>query len=76
MVVGDELYIPKNFAHGFLTKEDQTIVHYLVDNSYKPTSERSFVWTEYLELLNHFNSIPDFSLERIIINEKDLISNK
>jgi len=76
MIVGDELYVPKNFAHGFLTKEAQTVVQYLVDSSYNPISERCFVWTEFPELLNHFNSIPEFSLEKIIINEKDLISNK
>ena len=74
MVSGDELYVPKNFAHGFLTKEDDTIVQYLVDNSYNPKSERSIVWTNFPELLNNFISIPEFSLEKIIINEKDLIS--
>ena len=76
MKVGDELYVPKNFAHGFITTENNTIVQYLVDNIYNPNAEGSIVWTEFTELINEFNLIPEFSIEKIIINNKDLITNK
>ena len=41
---GDQLYIPRGFAHGFLALEDDTIIQYLVDNKYSPLTEISFDW--------------------------------
>ncbi len=43
---GEELYVPRGFAHGFLTLEDNTVVQYLVDNVYKPEKEGSIFWRE------------------------------
>lgn len=37
---GSMLYVPRGFAHGFISLEDNTIFHYQVDNSYEPTAER------------------------------------
>lgn len=36
------LVIPKNFAHGFLTLEDQSELHYMVDNYYTPEYGRGW----------------------------------
>jgi dTDP-4-dehydrorhamnose 3,5-epimerase len=44
LVPGDQIYIPKGFAHGFLALEDDTIIQYLVDNVYSPRTEISFDW--------------------------------
>jgi dTDP-4-dehydrorhamnose 3,5-epimerase len=71
---GDELYVPRDFAHGFLTTKDNTIVQYLVDNVYSPKSEGSIVWTKFLPLMQKFNTLPDFNVHDIIINEKDLVT--
>jgi dTDP-4-dehydrorhamnose 3,5-epimerase len=46
----DELFVPKGFAHGFITTEPNTIVQYLVDNDYSPESEGSIYWKEVDEL--------------------------
>lgn len=35
------VYIPKGFAHGLATLEDQTIVEYVVDEFYSPEHDRS-----------------------------------
>jgi dTDP-4-dehydrorhamnose 3,5-epimerase len=43
---GEELYIPRGFAHGFLTLDENTVVQYLVDNIYNPESEGSIFWRE------------------------------
>ena len=74
MEPGDELYVPRGFAHGFITTKDNTIVQYLVDNVYSPESEGSIVWTKFLPLMQKFNTIPEFNIHDITINDKDLIT--
>lgn len=41
---GDQIFVPKGFAHGFLALEDDTMIQYLVDNVYSPRTEISFDW--------------------------------
>ena len=41
---GDQIYVPKGFAHGFLALEEETIIQYLVDAPYSPKDEISFDW--------------------------------
>ncbi len=42
----EALFIPKGFAHGFLTLEDQTEVHYLMTDDYAPASARGVRWDD------------------------------
>jgi dTDP-4-dehydrorhamnose 3,5-epimerase len=44
MAPGDQLYVPKGFAHGFLALEEDSMIQYLVDNPYSPKTEISFDW--------------------------------
>ena len=74
MQPGDELFVPRNFAHGFITTKDNTVVQYLVDNAYMPKAEGSIVWTKFLPLMMKFNTIPNFNVHDIVINEKDLVT--
>ncbi len=41
-----QLLVPRGFAHGFLTLEDDTIFQYLVDNLYNPSSEDGFKYDD------------------------------
>ena len=36
-----QLFIPKGFAHGYITLSKTSIFHYKVDNYYRPKSEGS-----------------------------------
>lgn len=60
------LYIPKGFAHGFMTLSDQTILSYKVSNVFNKESELGIKWND-----------PFFSIdwpshaEDLIISEKD-----
>jgi dTDP-4-dehydrorhamnose 3,5-epimerase len=47
---GSEVYVPRGFAHGFITTEDNTVVQYLVDNQYNKESERSILWSSFPEI--------------------------
>lgn len=40
------LYIPKNFAHGFLALEDGTLLNYLCGDRCDPGSEDGIIWND------------------------------
>jgi len=67
-----ELYVPRGFAHGFITTEDNTVVQYLVDNRYFPDSEGSILWSSVPYILKTIEEyIVDFDKNKIIISDKD-----
>ena len=59
------VYIPENFAHGYLTLSDNTETFYQVSQFYSPESERGIRWDD-----------PTFGIiwpvtEQLVISEKD-----
>jgi dTDP-4-dehydrorhamnose 3,5-epimerase len=40
------LYVPEGFAHGFLTLEDETEVHYQISEFHAPGHARGFRWND------------------------------
>ena len=59
------LLIPKGFAHGFCSLQDNTLISYKVDNFYNKESESGIVWNE-----------PDLNIKwpkfkNFVISEKD-----
>ena len=44
LLPGDTITVPAGCAHGFLALEDNTMIQYLVDNDYSPSTEISFDW--------------------------------
>ncbi len=61
-----QLFIPKGFAHGFLTLSDKAIISYKVDNHYSPNHDNGIIWND--PTLNINWGICDSEL---IISEKD-----
>jgi dTDP-4-dehydrorhamnose 3,5-epimerase len=71
---GDELIVPRGFAHGFITLEENIIVQYLVDNDYSPKTEGSLLWSSFSEIKNEILRLDStFDESSIIISEKDLV---
>jgi dTDP-4-dehydrorhamnose 3,5-epimerase len=58
------MYVPKGFAHGFLTLEDDTEAFYFVDEFYAPDVERGIRWND-----PEFGI--DWPIEPVIVSDKD-----
>ena len=58
-------FIPKGFAHGFLSLEDNTVFNYKCSDYYNKESEGSLLWNdEDLKI--------DWQIDNPLISEKDL----
>tara|TARA_R110000796_G_scaffold58413_5_gene134942 strand:- start:34078 stop:34623 length:546 start_codon:yes stop_codon:yes gene_type:complete len=64
----NQLMIPRGFAHGFISLEDDTIFSYKIDNGYNPLAECGIKFDDsYLGIdWNQYNT------KDLIISEKDL----
>lgn len=70
------IYVPENFAHGFLTLEDDSEVYYLVTQFYSAQHEAGLRYNdpgigiewpnEIAEISEKDNNHPEFSLKNII----------
>ena len=57
------LYIPKGIAHGFLSLENNSILHYKTSTIYSPSHDKGILW----------NSIDfDWPIEEPILSKRDL----
>lgn len=43
---GDQLWVPRGFAHGYVTTEDDTELFYKVDGDYAPGLEGGLAWND------------------------------
>ncbi len=43
---GEQLFVPRGFAHGYITLEDNTEVVYKVDDLYAPECDSGLIWND------------------------------
>ena len=43
---GEQIFVPRGFAHGFCTLEPDTVVAYKVDELYAPASDSGLIWND------------------------------
>ena len=60
---GDAIFVPNNYAHGFISLTDNVLMQYFVDNKFSQENYKGFNITKYLE-----KEYPNIDL---IISEKD-----
>jgi dTDP-4-dehydrorhamnose 3,5-epimerase len=64
---GEQLFIPRGFAHAFCTLEPSTIVAYKVDEFYAPASDSGLTWNDQ-SLAIKWPVAPD----EVVLSDKDL----
>jgi len=62
---GNQLFVPRGFAHAFCTIEPSTEVAYKVDDYYAPECEAGLIWND-----------PDFGINWPIAADEAVLSEK
>ena len=60
---GDAIFVPNNYAHGFISLTDNVLMQYFMDNKFSQESYKGFNITKYLD--------KEYSNIDLIISEKD-----
>lgn len=66
---GRQLFIPRGFAHGFVSLKDNSLFQYLVDNDYKPSHEDGILWCDP-EIGVNWN-LENYGITDPLLSEKD-----
>lgn len=68
---GRQLYVPRGFAHGFISLEDNTIFQYLIDNDYAPDYEVGIYWNDPELGIDWEGMFKKYGIDKPITSEKD-----
>ena len=64
---GEQLFVPRGFAHGFCTLEPDTVVAYKVDAFYAPASDSGLIWNDPVLAIDW-----PVGTEQAVLSDKDL----
>ena len=67
-----QLFVPRGFAHGFISLEDDTIFQYLIDNDYAPELEGGILWNDPALNIPWDEMFTEYGIESPILSEKDI----
>ena len=68
-----QLFVPRGFAHGFLSLEDDTIFQYLMDNDYTPKMEGGILWNDPDLGIDWDKMLKENGIEKPILSDKDVV---
>lgn len=68
---GRQLYVPRGFAHGFISLEDDTVFQYFVDNTYMPDQEGGIAWDDSTVGIDWKSIFNEYGIESPELSEKD-----
>ena len=68
-----QLFVPRGFAHGFISLEDDTIFQYLIDNDYAPKMEGGILWNDPDLNINWDEMFKENGIDKPLLSDKDQI---
>lgn len=66
-----QLFVPRGFAHGFISLEDDTIFQYLIDNDYAPDMEGGIYWNDPDLGIDWEGMFKEHNITKPLTSEKD-----
>ena len=66
-----QLFVPRGFAHGFISLEDNTIFQYLIDNDYAPDKEAGILWNDPELNIPWDDMFKEYGIDKPLLSEKD-----
>lgn len=66
-----QLFVPKGFAHGFLTLEDDTEFVYKCDDVYAPAYDSGIIYSDPDIGIDRVDIIQQYNISELIISDKD-----
>ena len=66
-----QLFVPKGFAHGFLTLEDNTEFLYKCDDSYAPEYDSGILYNDPTLWIDREHIMQQYDIQELIISDKD-----
>lgn len=69
---GRQLYVPRGFAHGFVSLEDNTVFQYLIDNDYAPDYEGGILWNDPELGIDWEGIFSEYGIDEPKLSEKDM----
>ena len=66
-----QLFVPRGFAHGFVSLEDNTIFQYLIDNDYAPDMEGGIYWNDPELNIDWQGMFDEYGIAEPLTSEKD-----
>lgn len=72
---GRMLYVPRGFAHGFVSLTDDTLFEYYVDNKYMPRMEGGILWNDPALGIDWEGIFKEYGIGEPVLSGKDQVRN-
>ena len=72
---GRMLYVPRGFAHGFVSLTDDTLFEYYVDNKYMPRMEGGILWNDPALNIDWKGIFGKYGINEPVLSGKDQVRN-
>lgn len=70
---GRQLFVPRGFAHGFLSLEENTVFQYLIDNDYAPSHEGGIYWNDPDLGIDWDKMMKENGIDEPLLSDKDQV---